>query len=429
MAGTGVCRRPSKKHKLGGGMNWTGGRGGGMRQWLAVLAAAGLLAGCAAGGGDRTVEGATATTTAPPPTRTDTVLVAPGGGNALVGGSQKAPETFQVTDVDARTSRAVSSPVPPAMTRSFPYLVRRGGIVQVVDPQRGAYDPQIGTAWAITVDWAHAVRLGAASFAFPSTEPGRVWLATDDATPNDRLQRYVLYGRHRTLTEVDLTGAATSPTSQLTGQRFPLAAVTGGILTSVRDGALPTAKDTHPPATYHLEVWDPASGQTVRRFPDDLTNPAATTTGAFLSYGATCTPGCPARLVDVATGAEHDLAPPAGLTWGGSGSFSPDGRLVALLTRPAPDLRGGSAPGYVPPGDETDTAMVYDTSTSQVVSTRPVNTWHGAVTLTWSADSAWLFITRDKTHVTYYPARYEAPPEATIDVPDGAAFLAVARPT
>ena len=40
------------------------------------------------------------------------------------------------------------------------------------------------------------------------------------------------------------------------------------------------------------------------------------------------------------------------------------------------------------------------------------------------ADSAWLFITRDKTHVTDLPARFPDAPTGVIEVPDGSAFLA-----
>jgi hypothetical protein len=396
-----------------------------MQRWVVVVTVGSLLAGCSPGGSGRAGGGpSTTASTAPAPTRTETLLVSPGGGNALSGGSSKTPETFHLTDVDGHVTRVAPSPAPPAGLRIFPYLVRLGGIVQVLDPQTGAYDPQIGTAYAVTTDWARAVRLGGASWAFPSVHPDRVWLATDSATPDDRLRTYVLYGPHRALAEVDLTGAATSPTYELTGQRSAIAAVNGGFLTTVREGALPTPKDTHPPATYHLEVWDPATGQTVRRFPDDVANPTATSAQAILTFATGSTPACPARLIDVTTGAERDLAPPAGLAWGGVASFSPDGHLVSVVTRPVPDTAARSGPGYVPPGDETDTAVVYDTATGQPIATRRVTTWHGGLNIAWSPDSTWLFVTRDKTHVTYAPARFPDVAAAIVDVPDGSDFLA-----
>jgi dipeptidyl aminopeptidase/acylaminoacyl peptidase len=392
-----------------------------------VVALASAVVGCSPGHGHPALPNSSTSTATTVPAEVRTALVAPAGDQGLTGGSEPSTETYQVLDVDSRTTRQIRSPLPAARSRIFPYLVRQGGVVAVLDPQRGAYDPQIGTAYAITPDWTTAIRLGDASSAIPSTAPDRVWLATDNATPDDRLQRYVLFGTRRTVTEVDLTGHPTTPTYQLTGQRSILAAMNGGLLTSVRDGPLPNPKNTHPDGvTYHLELWDPATDQVVRRLPDQgnvSSGPMATSPQTFLRGPTACGGNCPVHLVDITTAADHELAPPPGQNWE-QAVFSPDGRLLALAAHP-PRPAESRPSGAVPAGDDTDTITVFDTTTAQQISTRPLTAWRGRLDIAWSPDSTWLFVTRDKTHVTYLPVRFPNAPPTTIEAPDGQAFIAV----
>src|SRR5207245_1208927 len=98
--------------------------------------------------------------------------------------------------------------------------------------------------------------IGPASSAFAARDPDRVWLVTDNATPDQRLHG-VEYGSSRTAVEVGLDGHNRSPSYPLTNRRSPVAAVEGGLLTS-----RPAATSSAPPI---YEVWDPATNRVVRR--------------------------------------------------------------------------------------------------------------------------------------------------------------------
>jgi hypothetical protein len=296
-----------------GGPTAPGGIGGVRRSWLAVGAlVAGLLAmravapfvapgvaGRAAGdpsGGVRAPAAAIATAAVAP---RPAPLAEATGASLILGGDLGLLRV----DVDGHRVRPVPLPLGAAETDNG--LVERDGVVVAV---RG------GIAYAVSGRPGRpATRLGPASYALASAAPGRVWLVeeTGDA---DRWSR---------LREVDLrrlaaTRAAPVARGVLPLGRRPVAAVPGGLLVhEVGAGG-------------GLAVWDPETGKLGRRLATGATLTAVAAHGRAVAW----VEGAALHLGDLATGRDRVVTPSPGTDgFAAPGAFSPDGRILAAVTR------------------------------------------------------------------------------------------------
>jgi hypothetical protein len=209
-------------------------------------------------------------------------------------------------DLDARRVRPV--PLPGGAAGVDGGLVQRDGTVVAV---RGA------AAYAASGRPASAAtRLGPASYALASAAPGRVWLVEQTGDP-DRWYR---------VREVALRGPAgpgRSVRSRVVANgtlalgRRPVAGVPGGLLVEV---AGPGGG---------LAVWDPRTGRAGHRLA--AASPVVVAaSGRLVAW----VEGSTLHLGDLATGRDRVVAPPAGSDgFTSAGAFSPDGRVLAAVTR------------------------------------------------------------------------------------------------
>jgi hypothetical protein len=364
-------------------------------------------------------------TAAPPPAQARGVLISPGGGSsALFGLPQGTLPDVTILDVASGAARRHSLPLPHAQSALQPYLVRGNDFVVVLNPQRGPYDPSIGAAYAVSAALNRAVALGHASFVFASVNPDRVWLETDNSTPDQRLH-YHQYGSRRTVAEVDLGGHATSPVYELTDDRSPIAAVTGGLVT-VR------------PPNDALEIWNPVTNRAVQRL--GVYDGFVSASGSVvLQHSGTCQPtsSCPARVTDLRTNRHVVINAPSGmqLSQGAEGTvaISPDGTRVAMVAHPIPtpaELRLEShfgPPGYVVPGTQRSVLEVFDVATGRRLASVDYEAWRGGTSLGWSSDSSFVFFTRDANHVGYISAATTGGSPEHLNLPRADAFLVLAK--
>jgi hypothetical protein len=364
-------------------------------------------------------------TPAPTPAHARGLLISPGGGSgALFGLPEGTLPDATVLDVESGATRHGALPLPHAQSALQPYLVRGKDFVVVLNPQRGPYDPSIGTAYAVSAALNRAVALGPASFVFASVNPDRVWLATDNSTPDQRLH-YHEYGSRRTVAEVDLEGRATSPVDELTDDRSPIAAVTGGLVT------------TRPPND-ELEVWNPVTNRVVQRL--GAYDGFFSASGSMvLQHAGTCQPtsSCPVRVTDLRTNRQVVMNAPSGmqLTQGAAGSvsISPDGTRVAMVAHPIPTpaelrLESRSVPsGYVMPGTQRSVLEVFDLATGRRLARADYEAWRGGTSLGWSSDSSFVFFTQDAQHVGYISANTTGGSPEHLDLSRADAFLVLSK--
>jgi hypothetical protein len=205
-------------------------------------------------------------------------------------------------DVDARAARPI--PLPGRRFETDRGLVQRGGAVVVV---RG------GVAYQATGQPGRpATRLGPASYALASADPGRVWLVEETGDPDRWFRvREVAVGRSRAATPAPARGA-------LPLGRRPVAGAPGGLLLHlIGPGG-------------GLAVWDARTGRLGRRLAADTPLPAVAARGRLVAW----VDGSTLRLGDLATGRDRVVPPPPGTDgFAAPGAFSPDGRLLAAVTR------------------------------------------------------------------------------------------------
>jgi hypothetical protein len=187
-----------------------------------------------------------------------------------------------------------------------PYrIVRRGAqLVLWGSPATYVLDP--------AVDGSPEVLVEGSLIFIPSATPDRVWVGI---------------GRPEELSairEVALDGRVTVPDIKPPGGRWPVAATKSALAFQLPDG--------------RLEVWDPLTGEVLRRLPGVF--PVATY-GNLLAW---CADLCETlHVTDVVTGEEVEVSPPPGTyrfePYGGA--FSPDGRMIAVPvhTDPRPTTR------------------------------------------------------------------------------------------
>jgi hypothetical protein len=285
---------------------------------------------------------------AAPPARAarPAVLAETTGASLLLG----AEDGLLRIDVDARTTRSIRLP-----GRRFDRgLIQRDGTVVAVHG---------GTAFAATDRPGRPpARLGPASYALAAADPGRVWLVEETGDP-DRWFR---------VREVEVDGPPEPPRVTARGVlplgERPVAAAPGGLLLDV---AGPGGG---------LAVWEPRTGRRRHRF--DTASPVTmmAVTGRTVAW----VEGSTLRLGDLAGGPGRLVAAPAGSDgFAPAGAFSPDGRVLAAVTRG---------------GDATRPALALVTVAR--ASAAPVAGSEGALAdrcspcVTWTAAGDWVFFNR-----------------------------------
>jgi hypothetical protein len=135
----------------------------------------------------------------------------------------------------------------------------------------------------------------------PSATPDRVWVGSGRP------------GELSAVSEVAVDGTVTVPDTRPPGGLWPVAALEAGLVFPTPDG--------------QLEVWDPLTGEVIRRMPGVF--PVATYENTLAWCPSTCET---LHLTNVVTGKELEVAPPPG-TYGFqtfAGAFSPDGKTIAV---------------------------------------------------------------------------------------------------
>lgn len=208
----------------------------------------------------------------------------------------------QLWTMDIRTESVQHLQVPELAAGDPPYrIVSRGGKLVLYGANTYLLDPAVGLTPKILVKGS--------SFFIPSAAPDRVWAVF--ANPA---------GQVRALREVSVDGRVTVPDTRPPGGLWPVAATNSGVVFQLPDG--------------QLEVWDPSTGQVVRRLQGMF--PVATY-GDLLAW---CATNCNTlHVTNVVTGDDVAVEPPAG-SYGFDpyrGSFSPDGGMIAVPTRTRAD--------------------------------------------------------------------------------------------
>jgi hypothetical protein len=347
-----------------------------------------------------------------------TIIWAGVGSSTLVGGP---PGDINLTDPVSGATHAVPFPIPSVRGSDHSFVVQGSSIVMVLDAQKGPYDASIGTAYVASSDFRQWQGIGPASYAFAARDPDRVWLLTDNATPDQRLHG-VEYGSSRTVVEVGIDGSNRSPSYPLTDRRSPVAAVAGGLLTS-----RPAPASSGPPV---YEVWDAATDRVVRRLEIGGAEVAASST--YIAWTARdCPPlgSCALHVTDVATGAVRLVAPPRGLQWSPSVAFSPDGRSLALVAYRPPTRKEIEGFGVVvPPGTRNAVVAIIDATTGKET-TRSTTTWKGSPNPSWSPDGSLVFFVRDRTHLGYFNTTYATSEVRELAVSGADVYLVAVKPT
>jgi hypothetical protein len=156
-----------------------------------------------------------------------------------------------------------------------------------------------------------AIPLGVATGVAPAAEPGAAWLTTSVVSISGGAPGSMSGIAH----EVRAGGAMTGP-----GLRLPPGYV---IVTGTARGLL-LAPALRSPGGSADELWNPVTGQVVRRFSRVIgASPAG------IAWAPGCQVRCAIGVLDLASGRQRLIGLPAGSS-PASAQFSPDGRLVAL---------------------------------------------------------------------------------------------------
>jgi hypothetical protein len=261
-----------------------------MAAWRLVLLLAALAAasgGCA--GDDATTQSAPA---AVPPSQPRLFLAGDG--------------QLAIVDIESATARLIQLPQLAAGDPPYRIIRRDGNLV--------FYG---GDTYAFAFDLRSAPRkIGDSWFFIPSAREDRVWLATLDPASAESVRAL------RAVREVTVAGEVTTAAARPAGGRWPVAAVSDGLLFERRAGG--------------LDLWDPSRGRVIRTLPQAAAGP---TRDNLLAW---CDAAGRLHLTDVGSGAEQALvAPPEGFAAFAcrQGEFGPDGRLLAVPL----SVRPGSA--------------------------------------------------------------------------------------
>ena len=162
--------------------------------------------------------------------------------------------------------------------------------------------------------------VGLADGVAPAVQPGRLWLTS--FPPGASLDTAA-----GTAQEVSLSGTRVGPSLRLPPGYLVDQATTRGLLL----GAAPVGR-----AMTTDRLWNPADHRADRTFDNVIaTGPDE------VAWAPPCTSVCRARVLNLATGRGTVITMPRGST-AASGSFSPDGRLLALQVSYSTGSAGGS---------------------------------------------------------------------------------------
>ncbi len=354
------------------------------------------------------------------------IVVSPGGGTGARTG--EIPTTVAVLDptsgsISGHTSW-VRFPILGAQSIDYPFVSLGSRVVILVNTQTGPHDPTIGTAYLATSSLGQARPIGPASDVIPAVDPDRVWLVTDNATPDQRVHG-MQYGTVRTVSEVGLTASNRSPSYPLSARRSPIAAVAGGLLTIRPDRVLSNGPGNPPGRTWAYEIWDPVTDRVVRRL--DIDSYTGVASSRYVAWTArTCeSDRCPLHITDLATGADRLVPLPAGQQWSQDWVFSPDSAKLAVVAQATLTVQNENQFGLIPRSMPAIVTVI-DTATGRASArstTMDVNS-----SLMWSPDGTLLFFAHDSTHVGYINETYPNSPIRQLAVPAADSYLVLAKP-
>src|SRR6266542_21337 len=167
----------------------------------------------------------------------------------------------------------------------------------------------------------------------------------------------------------------------------------------------PTLAEQGPADTSLFALWNPRSGRVLRRY--DRVLAATGTTIAWVAAG--CDPQrCPLHLSDLAAGTDTQVAAPRG-AWANTGSFSPDGRYLAVVFSADVDASGAPTQASV---------WVVDTATRRLRAVpgavmSGAEFWFG---VSWSPAGAWLLLSAPANQHTDQLAAWR-PGDTVLHVP------------
>jgi hypothetical protein len=282
-----------------------------------------------------------------------------------------------VVDVEAETARVI--PLEELAAGDPPYrIVRRGHDLVFYGGPTYAVDLELRS---------EPRRLGSSWFFIPSATEDRMWLAYLDPESPETVRAL------SAVAEITSHGVVTVPPTRPPGGRWPVAAVSAGLLFERRSGG--------------LELWDPARGRILERLPEASFGP---THGNLLAW---CDAENRLHLTDVLRGADRArLAPPPGFAvfrcW--DAAFAPDGRTLAIPVSRRVDLRGRHALALVDVG--SGAARVVDGSTVPA----------GYVFVAWDSSGEQVFLTGgergQQRAIVAYRIGEERARQLAVDVPD-----------
>ncbi|MGH3168271.1 MAG: hypothetical protein ACRDN0_20605, partial [Trebonia sp.] len=164
-----------------------------------------------------------------------------------------------------------------------------------------------------------AKRIGVADAVAPGGAPGRLWLVSYRRGAD-------MDTAAGTAQEISVTGAALGPRLRLPAGYVIEQGTRAGLLLVRQEGG---------PGPVRYELWGPGTRRVTRSFVNVI---AASPTG--IAWTPACTSGCRVHVMSLPGGGTREISLPGG-TRAGQGSFSPDGRLLALLV-----TAGIAANGY-----------------------------------------------------------------------------------
>jgi hypothetical protein len=224
-------------------------------------------------------------------------------------------------------------------------------------------------------------------------DDSRLWLITFLGQPDPTSGQLT----PQAIQQVDRTGHPHSPRYLVPAGYAAWQGVGGGLLLLIRTGQ--GSADTS-----RFALWDPGSGQMLRRY--DRVLAASGTTIAWVA--AACGPKpCPVHLSDLAAGTDIQVAVP----WrarANSGAFSPDGRHLAVV------FGDGDAAGAV-----TQARVgVIDLAARRLLALPGAVMGGGDVGLavSWSPDGAWLLVSARVDSLTEQLAAWR-PGDRVLHVP------------
>ncbi len=215
-----------------------------------------------------------------------------------------------VVDVDTESTRVLQ--VDQLAAGDPPYrIVRRGNELVVYGGDTYAVDLELETTpRKVHKSW----------FFIPAAAEDRVWVAILDPGSPDTVRAL------SAVVEVTADGVVTSPSAHPPGGRWPIGAVSAGLLFERETGG--------------LELWDPRRGTVIRELPAAWPGP---THGNLLAWcvGGGPTWGASLHLTDVVgRGDRWRIDPPTGFAafrcW--DGAFAPDGKTLAVPVMRRRDL-------------------------------------------------------------------------------------------